>query len=136
MSKNLNELFGEPIYTYTRAQAIADGVLVDVSVVAQGFGFRIPVAVTAGVWADCVFWTPHDSAVQTHQDEVARLRDVLWMAYHAAKAGPQAQVVPFQVLRVPRDGMGKKPFLTRLKMCVGPGDVGEPVITILLPNED
>ena len=42
------------IFSYTRAQAIADGVLVDVSELAKQAGFRFPVAVTAGVWAECV----------------------------------------------------------------------------------
>ena len=42
------------IFSYTRAQAIADGVLIDVSELAKEAGFRFPVAVTAGVWAECV----------------------------------------------------------------------------------
>lgn len=136
MSNNLETLFGEPIFSYTRAQAIADGTLVDVTSVARGFGFCIPVAITAAAWQDCVHWTPSDSAAQTHQDEVARLRDVLWIALHAAKAAPQSEVVPFQLSRIPRDGRSNVPRLARLKMMVGPGDCGEPVITILLPNED
>lgn len=136
MSNGLEALFGEPIFSYTRAQALADGTLVDVSDVAKAFGFRIPVALTAAAWQGCVHWTPNDSAAQTHQDEVARLRDVLWMAVHAAKSAKDAQEVPFQVLRIPRDGRDRKPRLTRLKMLIGPGDTAEPVITILMPNED
>ena len=45
---------GAVIFSYTCAQAIADGVLVDVSKLAKEAGFRFPVAVTAGVWAECV----------------------------------------------------------------------------------
>ena len=37
------------IYTYTRAQAIEDGYIVDVSEVASEAGFRWPVAVTRAV---------------------------------------------------------------------------------------
>lgn len=136
MTAEIHNYFGKPIFSYTRSQALADGVLVDVSAVAEGFGFRIPVALTVGVWCDCVKWAPEDSAAQTYQDEIGRLRDVLWMAYHAAKIARNAQVVPFKVLRVARDGVDKKPRLTNLKMVIGPGDGGEPVITILLPNED
>src|SRR5712691_13345787 len=52
----LTEFWGEPISAYTREQAIADGVLVDVTEWAsadKGFigGFTCPVALTAGVWA-------------------------------------------------------------------------------------
>jgi hypothetical protein len=39
------------ISRYTRAEAIADGVLIDVSERAREAGFTVPVAVTAAVWA-------------------------------------------------------------------------------------
>ena len=42
--------FGPVIFAYTRAQAIEDGILVDVSETAREAGFRIPVAVTRTVW--------------------------------------------------------------------------------------
>ncbi len=45
------EFFGEPIAIYTRAQALADGVLIDVTPWAQKSGFRVPVAFTAALWA-------------------------------------------------------------------------------------
>ena len=38
------------IYSYSRAQAIADGVLVDVSEQAKEIGFRIPTVVTATLY--------------------------------------------------------------------------------------
>jgi Family of unknown function (DUF6573) len=40
----------EVIHTYTRAQALADGALIDISPLATEAGFRYPVAVTAAVW--------------------------------------------------------------------------------------
>ena len=43
------DLFGEMIYSYTRAQAIEDGELVDVSDMAKQSGFKISVAVTRAV---------------------------------------------------------------------------------------
>ena len=64
---------GVLIFSYTRAQAIADGVLVDVSKLAKEAGFRFPVAVTAAVWAECV--TVPDGVAG--QDETGRLWDVL-----------------------------------------------------------
>ena len=42
----------------------------------------------------------------------------------------------FLLYRVPRDGQSMEAELTTLKLIVGPGDSGEPVITILLPHED
>jgi type I site-specific restriction endonuclease len=40
------EIFGEPIHSYTRADAFADGYLVDVTDTAREAGFRFPVALT------------------------------------------------------------------------------------------
>jgi hypothetical protein len=40
------------ISSYTRAQAIADGELVDVSTIAREAGFRFPTAITRALWAD------------------------------------------------------------------------------------
>lgn len=131
----LDSPFGQPIYVYTRENAIDDGTLVDVSEVAREAGFRIPVAVTAAAWADCVAWSEADSQRQTHQDESGRLWDVVWMAAIAARKA-QGERVPFQLYRVPRCGRATRPRLTTLRMHIGPGDAGEPVITILLPNED
>ena len=42
--------FGPAISAYTRAQAIEDGILVDVSDTAREAGFNIPVTVTRTVW--------------------------------------------------------------------------------------
>lgn len=61
------------IYSYTRAQALADGVLVDVSDIAREAGFRVPVALTRTAWEDCVAWSAEDSRRQVHQDESGRL---------------------------------------------------------------
>lgn len=134
-SSNITELFGEPIHTYSRAEAIEDGLLVDASEQAQEAGFRIPVALTAAAWADCVAWNATDSMRQTYQDESGRLWDVLWMSAQAARKGGGERMT-FQLYRVPRGGRGMRPRLTTLQMVIGPGDAGEPVITILLLGED
>ena len=78
MSNTSNEqsaesFFGDIISTYTRAQAIEDGVLIDVSPIAKEAGFEWPVAMTAGAWADCVAWSDRDSQTQVHQDQSGRL---------------------------------------------------------------
>lgn len=132
---NLETCFGNLIYTYSRADAIADGTLVDVSKMAREAGFRIPVAMTAAAWADCVAWSDTDSERQTLQDEAGRQWDVLWMASLAALRA-QGERCLFQLYRVPRGGRATRPRLTSMHLHIGPGDAGEPVITILMPNED
>ena len=129
--------FGEVISVYTRAQALADGVLIDAGSMAREAGFRWPVAITAGAWAECIAWDDADSERQTHQDQSGRLWDVLFMAAYAARANANAgPELLFELYRVPRDGQATESELTTLKLVVGPGDGGEPVMTILLPNED
>ena len=129
--------FGEVIYAYTRAQAIADGVLVDVSPTARAAGFRWPVAMTRAAWEDCVAWSKDDSRRQVRQDQSGRLWDVLWMAMNAIRriSGAASQTL-YQLYRVPRDEKCTEAQLVTLKVVAGPGDAGEPVITILLPQED
>jgi hypothetical protein len=133
---SFSDLFGEPIYAYTRAQALEDGVLVDVSELAQEAGFRYPVAMTRTAWADCVEWSDLDSEKQqVCQDPIARLWDVLFMAAYAARRSAGDHLT-FRVHRVPRDGHAIQPDQVTLQMLIGPGDRGEPVMTILLLGED
>lgn len=128
-------LFGPVIYGYSRAQAISDGVLVDVSIIARVAGFTVPVALTSAAWSDCVEWGDRDSSRQTHQDESGRLWDVLWMAHLAARRA-QGSIVAFTLYRVPRGGKGRVPRKVTLHMHIGYGDAVEPVITVMMSEED
>ena len=135
--QSAESFFGDIISTYTRAQAIEDGVLIDVSSTARDEGFRWPVAMTAGAWADCVAWSDRDNQAQAYQDQSGRLWDVIFMAFQAISLSRESgDRLLFRLYRVPRDGHSTDAELTTLKLIVGPGDSGEPVITILLPNED
>ena len=128
--------YGEVMSVYTRAQAIADGVLIDAGSMAQEAGFRWPVAITAA-WEDCVAWTASGSDQQIYQDQSGRLWDVLFMAAYAARAkADAASQLCFELYRVPRDGRSTQAELTTLKLVVGLGDDAEPVMTVLLPQED
>ncbi len=118
------------IHSYTRAEAIADGVLIDVSAVAREAGIRFPVALTVAVWAKCVAVPPGVEC----QDEAGRLWDVVWMLrVGVQRAG--GRVVLYS-LHVRNDNRTGTPPLVRLKAVCGPGDDAEPVITVMLPDED
>ncbi|MCP4129153.1 MAG: hypothetical protein GY753_19170 [Gammaproteobacteria bacterium] len=137
INTDAESIFGDVIYRYTRAQAIEDGVLVDAGSMAQEAGFKWPVALTSAVWEDCVAWTDDDSRKKPFQDQSGRLWDVLYMASHAIRTSKDSgDRMMFQLYRVPRDGHSTEEVLVTLKLIVGPGDTGEPVITILLPDED
>ncbi len=129
------------IHSYTRAQALADGNLIDVTKTAREAGFTFPVALTLSAHADCVLWSEEDNERKgACQDMSGRLWDVLYMAAIAARAAKRksepADRITFSLYRVPREGQAIKPRLVTLEAVCGPGDVGEPVITIMQPGED
>ena len=140
MSSNasLAEFFGKPIFTYTRAEAIADGVLIDVTATAREAGFLVPVALSQAAWENCVAWSDDDSARQVHQDETGRLWDVLNLARYRIKLADKGATgeLGFSVLRVPRGGNATRPVRAHLMLHSGAGDNGEHVMMIMLPNED
>jgi hypothetical protein len=119
------------IHRYPRAQAIEDGVLIDVSEAAREAGFLFPVALTAAAWERCVTVLP---GVE-YQDESGRLWDLLWLLRLAVKQSDSGPKVRFAV-HVRNDSRSRTPPLVRLKALCGPGDDGEPAITVMLPDED
>ena len=121
----------EYLFTYTRAQAIEDGVLVDVSETAREAGFTIPVAVTDTVWNEYV--EPDDQAKKWGQGASGRLWDVVWIARIGAKCNANASDFLFTVRMVMKE---KQPSDIQFKAMIHGGDNGEPVITITMPNED
>ena len=125
------------IYSYTRKDAIDDGVLVDVTETASEAGIILPTALTDTVWENCVEWDKADAdRKQIHQDMDGRLWDVLYMAYHAIRNNPTQSVLRYKLYRVPRCGVGRKAREITLKIMCGPGDQGEPVLTIMMTEED
>jgi hypothetical protein len=118
------------IYAYTRADALEDGVLKDVSKMAREAGFRYPVAVTCGVWAEYVR-VPEGVGGQS---ESGRLWDILWMTRCAAMRSLDRGEIKVDLFVCNQDAMGPK--LVTLKALVHPGDQHEPVITIMMPHED
>lgn len=129
----LTEIFGDPISTYSRAQAIEDGVLVDISQSSEAgeCGFKFPIAMTRAVWNQYVEVPPGVA----HQDWKGRLWDVLYMLRHEIRTGPPRSVILYK-LHVRNDNRDRTPPLVTLKAVCGPGDTPEPVITIMLPEED
>lgn len=133
----LTSIFDLPtIATYTRDEAIADGVLVDITAEASKSGFKIPVAVTNTVWDRYIAWTDQDTQQQTVQDLTGRLWDVLTMLRLAIARTHNAASIFYKLNVVPRDGKSKKVKMVKLKAVLDAGDNGEAVITIMLANED
>lgn len=91
-----------------------------------------PSPITRAAWAAYV-----EIPAGVHcQDEAGRLWDVVFMAHFAIKRSRgRGESLPFQ-LHVRNDNRNRTPPLRTLVLRVGPGDQGEPVITIMLPEED
>ncbi len=130
---SLNEIFGEVIFAYTRSQAIEDGELIDITSTAREAGLKFPVAITRAAWADCVEWPQGNAGCQ---DEAGRLWDVVFMLAMAIRTGKGGQEIRYQLHRVPNTPNATAPRLVTLKALCGPGDQAEPVITIMLEEED
>lgn len=126
----MTEIFGDVIYSYSRSDALSDGVLIDVTETAQEAGFVVPVALTINAYNTCVSWP-------SEEEKSGRLWDVLFMANHEIRTKKtDGDTTIFSVCVVPLNGDASNPVKTKLKMMIGGGDQGEPVITIMLPNED
>ena len=104
-------------------------MLVDVSKMAQEAGIKLPTVLTAAVWENYVKVPEGVDG----QDEPGRLWDVLRMYRFAAKCHGKSSQLSFEVL-VRNDDLA--PRLVTLKAICGPGDTPEPVLTIMLPEED
>lgn len=128
---DLPGMFGEVISRYTREEAIADEVLYDLTEWARETGFKVPVAVTAAVYHDLA------NVPSTHSFESLRGRahDLLWMSYMASKRNPTVQQVEVSMYLNTEPGNDfAQPYT--VKSHIGPGDRGEPVITIMKLDED
>ena len=148
LEMSMEEVFGEVLSSYSRAQAIADGVLVSLNDPAFTFrpglnicaeaGIKFPVAMTIAAFAKTV--SEADTPLPPCQDISGRLWDVLSVFKLAARRGGSEIRFAVSVINwVYVDG--KRVNRTRretviLKALCGPGDNGEPVITIMLADED
>ena len=124
--------FGPVVYAYTRAQAVADGVQVEVTKTAQEAGIRFPMFLTRAVFDAYVAVPPN----VTGQDEAGRLWDVVWMTRFAIlRSKPGTDRLPV-ALYVRNDNRAAK--LVKLIATCGPLDIDDPspAITVMLPDED
>lgn len=120
------------VYAYTRKQAVADGVHVDVTKTTREAGISLPVFLTRTVFDAYVAVPPNVQG----QDEAGRLWDVVWMLRYAiSRARGHSDRVPV-ALYVRNDNRRAK-LVTLIAQC-GPLDMDDPqpAITVMMPDED
>lgn len=135
--------WGEPLHRYTRAEAIADGVLVDVTQAATAGmlgGFAVPVAITAALHQAIQAIPP---ALEGIADVRGRLHDVLWMASVALRRqcaklflSPENSAGSiFERFQVVLPYRGTRKRVQTLCLAVDGGDDGRPCVTIGFPED-
>lgn len=133
----MSEIFGEPISVYSRADALRDGVLIEVPAdIRREAGILYPVAVTDHLWS---YIEPDNLEEMPGQSVSGRLWDLLWMFATTAKMSRGESRIKYRVIFQKNVGCyGLPPVcetVTVIAVC-GPGDYGEPVLTLMLPEDD
>ena len=130
------EPFGPLIFSYSRADALRDGVLVDVSELAREAGIKYPLAVTAGVLHVLAPWAgnpagdvskpePGQPLYGTGQSFTGRAWDLLMILRLEMRRAPAgADRVDFAPLFLRDDGVTAPQAMYAV---VGPGGDAEPV---------
>lgn len=118
----------EIIHAYSRAEAIEDGVLIDVSKQAAEVGITLHTAVTPAVWAELI-GNPKWEGWGTEEE---RLRRLLSDACNELEKRDNGTA--FFCIRMV--DMGSIAGEIHLRAQRGPGDHLEPVLTVMLSHED
>jgi hypothetical protein len=123
----------DTVYTYTRADAVADGIQVEVTKTAREAGITYPVFLTRGVYDQYVTVPPDLSG----QDEQGRLWDIVWMLRFAITKAHAAERYIAVALYV-RNSDREPARLVKLHATCGPLDIDDPspAITVMIPGED
>lgn len=130
----MESIFGDfdVIHSYTRADAIRDGVLIDITANFPDISrqlYKFPVACTAAIWAIV------EAAVadkRHNNDYNGVIWDLLWMSQRGVvRKLDESQ----HIFRVIITGPGPRRYHDFKVTCHG-GDQGEPVLTIMQPWED
>ena len=132
MNSEISNLKSEIVYAYTRAQAVADGMQVEVTKTAQEAGIKFPVFLTRTVFNS--FVTVPEGV--TRQDEAGRLWDIVWMLrFGILRSRPGCERIPV-ALYVRNDNHRSR--LIKLIATCGPLDMDDPqpAITVMMPDED
>ena len=120
------------IYSYTRAQAIEDGVLIDVTEAARGVGFKVHTVVTATLFHG--YLEPPTGLEGEGQSTAGRLHDLLFLVLCAARKNKaRADRATVRVAFLMSPGHSET---VEVIAHIGPGDQGEPVLTLMLPEDD
>ena len=123
-----NSLTVEDAYgsVYTRAEAISDGQLIDVSQSARQLGICLSVAITASAWGQLIA-VPHKK-----EEEIERLFALLGRVQFELDQTPAFD----HRLIVSVEAETGEEKRVEVLVTIGPDDKGETVVTVMLGYED
>lgn len=120
--------FGHIISSYTRKQAIEDGVLVELdSKIVKEAGINYPMAITRKVWQ-----LIEDAVNKGGKDLEGVIWDMLTMFRFSAQKSKEESTMIFEMLIWEKHVA--KDRLMKFKAICSAGDTPEPVITIMFPK--
>lgn len=120
------------IYSFTRTMALESGVLIDVTNQAKEAGFKFHTVVTDNLFHSYI--VPPAGLEGEGQSIAGRLHDVFFVLLAAIRSFKAAtDYAEIDVLFLMAPGRQEK---VKVIAVVGPGDEGEPVMTIMLPGDD
>jgi hypothetical protein len=125
-----DDLFGDEVFRYTRADALQDGILLDITDTARICGrVVVPAAMTIGLWQ-------HVAGGEAFAPADERVKDVCY-----ALAFASVGLIPSQRFEGPQSetmlyGFEMQGRSIEVKAVAHPGDNWEPVLTLMLPTED
>ena len=105
----------ELIYSYSRAQAIEDGVLIDITDVAKRSDFLLPTVISSNL---------------LNQIDVENQLPVLLAAFH-----DKWKFRPVDDDMMTTQTLSKTGRLLTVHLHIGPGDEGEMVLTMMVPED-
>lgn len=113
----------------TRAEAIEMGVLIDVSEEARKEGFHLPVAFSAAAWQKCIQGPVESKKFETIKERTRKTLAMLSVC-HEMFGFPNPVDFP-NIVRT------KDKFYTEGELVAGCSldEFGEPVVTVILPEE-
>ena len=132
----MSNVFGDLISSYSRADALRDGVLIEADPrLCREAGIKWPVAISDHLWG---FVEPDNMAEMPGQSVNGRLWDLLWLfSLSARKQNRPSDRISYRCIFLMKTGKTRSRRVTVSVVAVcGPGDDGAPVITLMLPEDD
>lgn len=114
----------------TRQQAMNDGLLIDVSTIANKIGFKVPVALSKSAWNKVM------SPLTTDQQKNDYLKMLLKELFSGLKVISIVLAEPSNTYHFSAPAHFSRARAVKLKSITGVGDLDTSVITIILAGED